>query len=129
MPEATEPAGRGTIRRYAPEIVLALLAATVFLGRLGAMELWGKREQRAVAEALDTLDGPNWLVRPHPVATSVGEAPPAALDHRLAHGRHRRGGARRWRGSPRRSRRWRWWGWFMGWDEGWPVGRRALRRG
>ena len=62
MSEASAPDDRGVFRRFAPEIVLILLAATAFLGRLGAMELWGKREQRAVAEALDTIEQKHWLV-------------------------------------------------------------------
>jgi hypothetical protein len=34
----------------------------VFLCALGSLELWGKREQRAVAESIDTLDNGHWLV-------------------------------------------------------------------
>jgi 4-amino-4-deoxy-L-arabinose transferase-like glycosyltransferase len=44
------------------EMVLAVLASTVFLGFLGSVDLWGKREQRASAEALDTVDQGHWLV-------------------------------------------------------------------
>ena len=33
-----------------------------FLGCLGSVELWGKREQRAAAEAIDTVDHHHWLV-------------------------------------------------------------------
>jgi 4-amino-4-deoxy-L-arabinose transferase-like glycosyltransferase len=44
------------------EVVLAALAGVVFLGYLGAVDLWGKREQRASAEALDTVDHQHWLV-------------------------------------------------------------------
>ena len=49
-------------RRGWPEAVLAVLAAAVFLGCLGSVNLWGKREQRASAEAIDTIDHHHWLV-------------------------------------------------------------------
>ena len=49
-------------RRWWPEALLALLAGAVFLGCLGSVELWGKREQRASAEAIDTVDHNHWLV-------------------------------------------------------------------
>jgi 4-amino-4-deoxy-L-arabinose transferase-like glycosyltransferase len=49
-------------RRWAPEIALAALAGAVFLGCLGSMDFWGKREQRAVAESIDTVDNGHWLV-------------------------------------------------------------------
>jgi 4-amino-4-deoxy-L-arabinose transferase-like glycosyltransferase len=49
-------------RRWWPEALLALLACAVFLGCLGSVELWGKREQRASAEAIDTVDHNHWLV-------------------------------------------------------------------
>lgn len=49
-------------RRYAPEAALAALAAVVFLGFLGSVDLWGKREQRAAAETIDTLRAQHWLV-------------------------------------------------------------------
>ena len=39
-----------------------MLAGAVFLGCLGSVELWGKREQRASAEAIDTVDHHHWLV-------------------------------------------------------------------
>lgn len=42
--------------------MLGALAVLVFLGALGSMELWGKREQRAVAESIDTVDRGHWLV-------------------------------------------------------------------
>jgi 4-amino-4-deoxy-L-arabinose transferase-like glycosyltransferase len=42
--------------------LLSALAIVAFLGSLGSMEFWGKREQRAVAESLDTLDNHHWLV-------------------------------------------------------------------
>jgi len=50
------------VRRRGPEAALGLLAAAVFLGFLGSVELWGKREQRASAEAIDTVDRRHWLV-------------------------------------------------------------------
>jgi 4-amino-4-deoxy-L-arabinose transferase-like glycosyltransferase len=53
---------RSVARRWWPEILLALLSGLVFLGCLGSVELWGKREQRASAEAIDTLDHKDWLV-------------------------------------------------------------------
>ena len=49
-------------RRWWPEALLAVLAGAVFLGFLGSVELWGKREQRASAEAIDTVDHNHWLV-------------------------------------------------------------------
>jgi 4-amino-4-deoxy-L-arabinose transferase-like glycosyltransferase len=55
-------AGMEWARRRAPELALAVLAGAVFLGFLGAVDLWGKREQRAAAEALDTVDHGRWLV-------------------------------------------------------------------
>jgi 4-amino-4-deoxy-L-arabinose transferase-like glycosyltransferase len=54
--------GKGWVTRQAPEIALALLASVIFLGCLGSVDLWGKREQRASAEALDTIDARHWLV-------------------------------------------------------------------
>ena len=39
-----------------------MLALAAFLGCLGSVELWGKREQRAAAEAIDTVDHNHWLV-------------------------------------------------------------------
>ena len=53
---------RGWVQRFGPEALLALLAALVFLGFLGSVDLWGKREQRASAEAIDTIDHEHWLV-------------------------------------------------------------------
>lgn len=50
------------VRRWAPELTLALLASIVFLGCLGSVDLWGKREQRASAEAIDTIQKSHWLV-------------------------------------------------------------------
>jgi 4-amino-4-deoxy-L-arabinose transferase-like glycosyltransferase len=49
-------------RRWAPVLALAVLAGLTFLGCLGAIDLWGKREQRASAEAIDTIDQGHWLV-------------------------------------------------------------------
>ncbi|MFO0959990.1 MAG: glycosyltransferase family 39 protein [Isosphaeraceae bacterium] len=54
--------GWDRIRRRSPEILLGMLAALTFLGCLGSPDLWGKREQRAVAETLDTVDHDHWLV-------------------------------------------------------------------
>ena len=45
-----------------PEWLLALVASLACLGWLGSTELWGKREQRAAAEALDTVQHGHWLV-------------------------------------------------------------------
>ncbi len=45
-----------------PEAILAILAGLAFLGALGSVDLWGKREQRAAAEALDTLREGHWLI-------------------------------------------------------------------
>jgi 4-amino-4-deoxy-L-arabinose transferase-like glycosyltransferase len=53
---------RNWVSRLAPELILGALAVLTFLGFLGSMELWGKREQRAVAEAVDTVDRGHWLV-------------------------------------------------------------------
>jgi 4-amino-4-deoxy-L-arabinose transferase-like glycosyltransferase len=50
------------LRRWGAEGVLALVAGAAFLGFLGSTELWGKREQRASAEALDTVDHGRWLI-------------------------------------------------------------------
>ncbi|MBV8077632.1 MAG: hypothetical protein JO284_14585, partial [Planctomycetaceae bacterium] len=55
-------AARRWARRRGPEVLLAVLAGVVFLGFLGALDLWGKREQRASAEALDTVENRHWLV-------------------------------------------------------------------
>jgi 4-amino-4-deoxy-L-arabinose transferase-like glycosyltransferase len=49
-------------RRWGAEALLAVVAGAAFLGFLGSTELWGKREQRASAEALDTVDRRHWLV-------------------------------------------------------------------
>ena len=55
-------AAREWARRWGPEAALAVLAGVMFLGFLGAIDLWGKREQRASAEAIDTIDQDHWLV-------------------------------------------------------------------
>jgi len=52
----------GRARRGLPEATLALLAGAIFLGFLGRVDVWGKREQRAAAEALDTVDHGHWLI-------------------------------------------------------------------
>ena len=49
-------------RRGWPEALLSVLAVMVFLGCLGSVNVWGKREQRASAEALDTIQHQHWLV-------------------------------------------------------------------
>jgi 4-amino-4-deoxy-L-arabinose transferase-like glycosyltransferase len=49
-------------KRWWPEALLAVLVLGAFLGCLGSVELWGKREQRAAAEAIDTVDHNHWLV-------------------------------------------------------------------
>jgi 4-amino-4-deoxy-L-arabinose transferase-like glycosyltransferase len=52
----------GVSRRWWPEALLAILACAVFMGCLGSVEIWGKREQRASAEAIDTVDHNHWLI-------------------------------------------------------------------
>lgn len=52
----------GWTRRRWPELALAVLAGLTFLGYLGAVDLWGKREQRASAEAIDTIQEGHWLI-------------------------------------------------------------------
>lgn len=54
--------GMQWVWRRMPEIVLATLAGAVFLLGLGSVDLWGKREQRASAEAIDTVEHQHWLV-------------------------------------------------------------------
>jgi 4-amino-4-deoxy-L-arabinose transferase-like glycosyltransferase len=49
-------------RRAWPELLVGLMAAASFLSCLGSVEVWGKREQRASAEALDTVGHGRWLV-------------------------------------------------------------------
>lgn len=51
-----------TLRRWGLEAVAAGLAGVIFLACLGSLELWGKREQRLAAEALDTVETGRWLV-------------------------------------------------------------------
>lgn len=53
---------RSVFKRWWPEMVVGLLAGVIFLGFLGSLELWGKREQRAAAETLDTVENGHWLV-------------------------------------------------------------------
>ena len=53
---------RSAARRRWPEMLVALLASFICLAALGSPELWGKREQRAAAEALDTIKNGHWLV-------------------------------------------------------------------
>ena len=53
---------RSLARRRWPESLVAVLASSVSLSALGSLELWGKREQRAAAEALDSLENGHWLV-------------------------------------------------------------------
>lgn len=53
---------RQAARRWAPELGLAALALVVSLGFLGSVDLKGKREQRAAAEALDTIVNDHWLI-------------------------------------------------------------------
>lgn len=63
MPTGTLTAGvRPGWRRGWPEAMVGLLAAVIFLGCLGSVDLWGKREQRASAEVLDTVAHHHWLV-------------------------------------------------------------------
>ncbi|MFO0892661.1 MAG: glycosyltransferase family 39 protein [Isosphaeraceae bacterium] len=47
---------------YWPEALLGLSACLILLGFLGSPQLWGKREQRAAAETLDTVENHHWLV-------------------------------------------------------------------
>jgi 4-amino-4-deoxy-L-arabinose transferase-like glycosyltransferase len=42
--------------------LIGVLACAVFFGFLGSVDLWGKREQRAAVEAIDTIDNNHWLV-------------------------------------------------------------------
>jgi 4-amino-4-deoxy-L-arabinose transferase-like glycosyltransferase len=51
-----------SLRGWGAEGILAVVAGAAFLGFLGSTDLWGKREQRASAEALDTVDHNRWLV-------------------------------------------------------------------
>jgi 4-amino-4-deoxy-L-arabinose transferase-like glycosyltransferase len=45
-----------------PEMLVAILASVAFFGSLGALDLWSQAEQRATADAVDTLDHHHWLV-------------------------------------------------------------------
>ncbi len=63
MPSETETAcDRRTRWICWPELLLAVLACAAFFGFLGSVDLWGKREQRAAVEAIDTIDHQHWLV-------------------------------------------------------------------
>jgi 4-amino-4-deoxy-L-arabinose transferase-like glycosyltransferase len=63
MPTKTLGAGaQAAWRRAGPEVLVGVLAAMMFLGCLGSLDLWGKREQRLAAEAIDTVDHDHWLV-------------------------------------------------------------------
>jgi len=53
---------QGWIGRWGAEALLAVVAGVAFLGCLGSVDLWGKREQRAAAEAIDTVRHQHWLV-------------------------------------------------------------------
>ena len=53
---------RSILSRWWPELVVGVLAGFIFLGFLGSLELWGKPEQRAAAETLDTVENGHWLV-------------------------------------------------------------------
>lgn len=50
------------VRSHWPELVLFASALVTFVGLLGAVDLWGKREQRAAAESLDTVNHGHWLI-------------------------------------------------------------------
>jgi 4-amino-4-deoxy-L-arabinose transferase-like glycosyltransferase len=63
MPTGTLSAHAPAVwRRLWPEAMVGVLAAAVFLGCLGSLDLWGKREQRLSAEAIDTIAHQHWLV-------------------------------------------------------------------
>jgi 4-amino-4-deoxy-L-arabinose transferase-like glycosyltransferase len=53
---------REGLKRWWPEAMTGMLASVIFLASLGSVEMWGKREQRASLEAVDTLDHQHWLV-------------------------------------------------------------------
>jgi 4-amino-4-deoxy-L-arabinose transferase-like glycosyltransferase len=42
--------------------MVGLLASVIFVGCLGSVDIWGKREQRTSAEVLDTVEHRHWLV-------------------------------------------------------------------
>ena len=54
--------GRTDRLRGWPEALVGLIAAAILLGCLGSVDVWGKREQRAAAEAVNTVDRHHWLV-------------------------------------------------------------------
>jgi 4-amino-4-deoxy-L-arabinose transferase-like glycosyltransferase len=60
--EARAASDSGLPRHRLPEAMVALMAVMMFLGCLGSVDLWGKREQRAAAEAIDTIEHDHWLV-------------------------------------------------------------------
>jgi 4-amino-4-deoxy-L-arabinose transferase-like glycosyltransferase len=62
MPTETLEAAGPEWRRGWPEALVGLLAVVMFLGCLGSVDVWGKREQRASAEVLDTVEHDHWLV-------------------------------------------------------------------
>ncbi|AMV40362.1 ArnT family glycosyltransferase [Planctomyces sp. SH-PL62] len=49
-------------RGWLVEVVVAALVGAIFLGCLGSIELWGKREQRLAAEVVDTIENGRWLI-------------------------------------------------------------------
>jgi 4-amino-4-deoxy-L-arabinose transferase-like glycosyltransferase len=51
-----------TWQRLRRILLIAAMAGAAFFGFLGAIDVWGKREQRAAAEAIDTVDHNHWLV-------------------------------------------------------------------
>lgn len=53
---------QGVRNQVASVVMLGLLACMTFLGYLGSVELWGKREQRSAAEAIDTVAENHWLI-------------------------------------------------------------------
>jgi 4-amino-4-deoxy-L-arabinose transferase-like glycosyltransferase len=50
------------LQRLRSGLLIAALAWASFHGFLGSIDVWGKREQRAAAEAIDTFDHQHWLV-------------------------------------------------------------------
>ena len=62
MPTEARAASSYAGARLVARGALGRAALAAFLGCLGSVELWGKREQRAAAEAIDTIDHNHWLV-------------------------------------------------------------------
>jgi 4-amino-4-deoxy-L-arabinose transferase-like glycosyltransferase len=62
MPTETLAKARPGWSRIWPEALVGLLAAVILIGALGSIDVWGKREQRAAAEVLDTVEHHHWLV-------------------------------------------------------------------